>query len=272
MTKTENAMWMCVTDVDYTHSISWKIDFHLDIVIVDVVLIVVFPFYHMSFYFSPICHHVFPVSGSFVFPISFSSTYSLWYYYFRCALVCHSSSLSLSANTHVRHTKTFDWLLIFYHFVCLTPRGHTIDFDEREPRKKEEEKESSDSSTTFSFNVCTQCVWVARKMPFGCLSHYYFRCGVDDCAEQFTSWAKKKKKKKDEIHRQKIRRLNHVEVFFSFLLIIWRNFRREQKERKLWNRKKIQCSAFSFGNSTFPSKVDWAMCLFHGAKMISNRI
>lgn len=128
--------------------------------------------------------------------------------------LCVILGLSLSANTHVRHTKTFDWLLIFYHFVCLTPRGHTIDFDEREPRKKEEEKESSDSSSTFSFNVCTQCVWDARKMPFGCLSHYYFRCGVDDCAEQFTSWAKKKKKKKDEIHRQKIRRLNHVEVFF----------------------------------------------------------
>lgn len=111
MTKTENAMWMCVTDVDYTHSISWKIDFHLDIVIVDVVLIVVFPFYHMSFYFSPICHHVFPVSGSFVF--SFRSLFHLFALILLFSVcTCVSFFVSVSVCKYTRAPHENFWLVI----------------------------------------------------------------------------------------------------------------------------------------------------------------
>lgn len=76
-------------------------------------------FYHMSFYFSPICHHVFPIPGSLCSRVEFS--FSLPYYSSVCEWVCHW----LAAHS-TRKLLIGYWFFIISFCLACEQCGYTI--------------------------------------------------------------------------------------------------------------------------------------------------
>lgn len=125
-TKHMEPAWMlfvvvCMSQPFTAHSISWKTEFHLNIVVI--VLIVVFLLSHVVLFLghlpscsSNICMFVF-LCRILVFT---SLLFSVRVFMYARACVCTRHWLLQQL------TKTFDWLLIFYHFVCYAWWGHTI--------------------------------------------------------------------------------------------------------------------------------------------------